>query len=105
MHTTPMYEAAPRHADTGEVAVVSVKSGHSNPVEIPELVEAAGSATAFAYSTHGLYSAPPSEKGVVQLQHDELVSFRGASRAFSTACLAMAPSQAIGWPTTTIALG
>lgn len=78
MHDTPMYEAALRHPGTGEVAVVSVKSGNSNPVEIPELVEAAGGATAYAYSTHGLYTASPAENGVIQLQHAELVSFMGA---------------------------
>lgn len=78
MHDTPMYEAALRHRDTGQVAVVSVKSGSSNPVEIPELAEAAGSAQAYAYSTHGTYSAPPSEHGVIEIQRSELVSFMAA---------------------------
>lgn len=78
MHDTPMYEAALRHPDTGQVAVVSVKSGSSNPVEIPELAEAAGSAEAYAYSTHGMYSAPPREHGVIEIQSCELVSFMAA---------------------------
>jgi hypothetical protein len=75
MHDTPMYEAALRHPDTGQVAVVSVKSGSSNPVDIPKLAEAAGSAQAYAYSTHGMYIAPPSQHGVIEIPTSELVSF------------------------------
>jgi len=73
-HDTPMYEAALRHP-TGELAVVSVKSGHSNPVPIPELAEAAGAARAYAYSTHDKYTAPPGDYDVIAIEHDELITF------------------------------
>jgi hypothetical protein len=56
MHDTPMYEAALRKKGSAEVAVVSVKSGPSNPVPMQALAAAAGPAKAFAYSTHGLYA-------------------------------------------------
>ncbi|MDE3075035.1 MAG: hypothetical protein KGJ86_06360 [Chloroflexota bacterium] len=75
MHDTPMYEAALRHKDSGELAVVSVKSGRSNPVPIPELAEAAGDARAYAYSTDGIHSASPSEYGVVEIEHQQLLRF------------------------------
>jgi hypothetical protein len=48
LHDTPIYEAALRRSDTGQLAVVSVKSGASNPVPIPELVEAGA-----AWLVHG----------------------------------------------------
>jgi hypothetical protein len=51
MHDTPMYEAALRRSGTGDLAVVSVKSGNRE-AQIPELAEAADRATAYAYSTH-----------------------------------------------------
>lgn len=74
MHDTPMYEAALRRLD-GQLAVVSVKSGPSAPVPIPELAAAAaeGGAHAFAYSTHHNYSASPAEHGVVEITRAQLV--------------------------------
>ena len=57
MHDTPMYEAALRHPDDGRLAVVSVKSGASNAVPIPELAAAAGDAQAYAYSRLMAYTA------------------------------------------------
>jgi len=73
MHDTPMYEAALRRKGSGEVAVVSVKSGPSNPVPMQELALAAGSAKAYAYSTHGLYSG--NEDKVIRIKTSELVGF------------------------------
>jgi hypothetical protein len=78
MHDTPMYEAALRHIDSGQLAVVSVKSGASNPVPIPELAQAAGGAKPYAYSTHDRYAAPPSEHGVIAIKREELVGFIAA---------------------------
>ena len=75
MHDTPMYEAALRRAATGELAVVSVKSGSSNPVPIEDLATAAGRAQPYAYSTHELYSAPPAEHGVLEIQRSDLIGF------------------------------
>jgi len=74
MQDTPMYEAALRRLD-GQLAVVSVKSGPSSPVPIPELAAAAadGGAQAFAYSTHGRYTAPPADHGVTEIMRDQLV--------------------------------
>jgi hypothetical protein len=77
MHATPMYEAALRKSGTGDLAVVSVKSGNSE-VQIPELAQAAGGATAYAYSTAARYTATPSEHGVIKLETGELVSFMAA---------------------------
>jgi hypothetical protein len=77
MHDTPMYEAALRHLGSGDVAVVSVKSGPSNPVPIPELGKAAGGAHAFAYSTHNRYTAPPDKYDVTTLTSGELIGFIG----------------------------
>ncbi len=75
MHDTPVYEAALRHRDGGELAVVAVKSGASNPVPVAELAAAARGARAFAYSTHDAYSASPAEHGVTCLTRQELVDF------------------------------
>lgn len=57
------------------MAIVSVKSGNSNPVPIEELAIAAGPATAYAYSTHGLYTATPAEHGIIAIERQELTSF------------------------------
>ena len=75
MHDTPMYEAALRRPD-GQLAVVSVKSGPSSPVPIPELAAAAadGAAQAFAYSTHGRYTAAPAEHGVIEVRPKQLIA-------------------------------
>ncbi len=75
MHDTPMYEAALRHREDGHLAVVSVKSGASNPVPVADLAEAAGDAQAYAYSTHRLYSASPGECGVIEITRPQLVGF------------------------------
>lgn len=74
-HDTPMYEAALRHTDTGQLAVVSVKSGHTNPVPIPELAKAAGEAQPYAYSTHHKYTTDPGEHGVIEIEDDQLIAF------------------------------
>lgn len=71
MHDTPMYEAALRRVGTGDVAVVSVKSGESNPVS----VEALAAAARPAYSTHGKYTAPPARHGVTAITDTELFGF------------------------------
>jgi hypothetical protein len=73
MHDTPMYEAALRRKGTGELAVVSVKSGPSNPVPLKELRAAANGATTYAFSTHDCYNG--SSKGVTKITTGELVSF------------------------------
>jgi hypothetical protein len=74
-HDTPMYEAALRHPGTGKLAVVSVKSGRTNPVPIPALAKAAGNAQAYAYSTHQKYTATPGKHGVIAIEHDQLITF------------------------------
>jgi hypothetical protein len=74
MHDTPMYEATLRNRK-GRLGVVSVKSGASSPVPIPELAEAAGEAQPFAYSTHDAYTAPPSEHGVIAIEREQLMTF------------------------------
>ncbi|PZS11733.1 MAG: hypothetical protein DLM64_06055 [Solirubrobacterales bacterium] len=74
-HDTPMYEAALIHPTSGELAVVSVKSGHSSFVPIPELAEAAGEARAYAYSTHDNYTKPPDAYGVIKIERDKLIAF------------------------------
>ena len=78
MHDTPVYEAALRHKDTGQLTVVSVKSGAGNPVPVPELAKAAGGAKPYAYSTHNSYSAPPGKHGVIEIRRDEVVAFMDA---------------------------
>jgi hypothetical protein len=80
MHDTPVYEAALRHRD-GRLAVVSVKSGPSSPVPIPELAEAAGDAQAYAYSTHDRYTDDPAKHGVIALHRHQLVDFMAAHPA------------------------
>ncbi|MCW3001923.1 MAG: hypothetical protein JWQ20_1221 [Conexibacter sp.] len=76
MNDTVMYEAALRRRG-GQLAVVSVKSGLSAWVPIPELAEAAaqGRAQAFAYSTEGLYSKPPADFGVHPIDRQDLLAF------------------------------
>lgn len=71
---TPVYEAVLLNANK-ERAVVSVKSGHSNELPIPELKKAAGEATAYAYSTHAKYTELPSEHDVIEIKQDELIAF------------------------------
>ena len=78
MHDTPVSEAALRHKDTGQLAVVSVKSGAGNPVPVPELAKAAGGAKPYVYSTHRAYSALPREHGVIEIEREELVAFMDA---------------------------
>lgn len=75
MRDTPVYEAAFRHRDDGRMAVVSVKSGTSNPVPIEKLKEAAAQAQAFAFSTHDLYTCPPEAAGVGRIDIPQLVKF------------------------------
>jgi hypothetical protein len=72
-----MYEAALRRRD-GQLAVVSVKSGPSSPVPIPELAAAAadGGAQAFAYSTHARYTAPPADHEVTEIERDQLIELK-----------------------------
>jgi len=59
MHDTPIHEAALRRAATGELAVVSVKSGSSNPLPIEDLATAAGRAQPYAYSMARFTSLHP----------------------------------------------
>ena len=73
MHDTPMYEAALRKKGTGDVAVVSVKSGPSNPVPLDALRAAANGARTYAFSTHSLYAG--NSKGVIKITTAELISF------------------------------
>lgn len=73
MHDTPMYEAAFREKGTGDVAVVSVKSGPSNAVPLDELRAAANGAKVYAFSTHDLYTG--SSAGITKITTPELVSF------------------------------
>jgi hypothetical protein len=75
MRDTPMYEAAFRHRDRDAVGVVSVKSGGSAQVPIPELATAAGEAEAFAFSTHARYSADPEAHGVTAIDPAQIVAF------------------------------
>lgn len=75
MHDTPMYEAALKQPGSGHMAVVSVKSGSSNPVPVVELAEASGPAQAFAYSTHELYTERPDKHGVIKIKTADLVGF------------------------------
>jgi hypothetical protein len=75
MHDTPMYEAALKHNATGQLAVVSVKSGAGNSVPIAALATAAGDAQPYAYSTHGNYSADPAKHGVIMIDHYALLAF------------------------------
>lgn len=73
MHDTPIYEAALRAKGTGEIAIVSVKSGPSNPVPLDELRAAANGAKTYAFSTHDRYTG--SSKGITKITMTELVSF------------------------------
>ena len=78
MHDTPMYEAAFRNR-SGELAVVSVKSGETAPVPIVDLANAAGDAQPFAFSTHDRFTEPPADHGVRQIDQQDLVDFMTAS--------------------------
>lgn len=75
MGSTPLYEAAFRHQTDGRLAVISVKSGASNPVPIEDLTKAAGDAEIFVCSTHDQFSAPPQDYGARPILRADLVRF------------------------------
>ncbi|WP_249019134.1 hypothetical protein [Conexibacter sp. S30A1] len=73
LHDTPVYEAALRRPGSGKVAVVSVKSGPDNHVDMRALRDAAGSAKAFAYSTHNRYEGK--QDGITKITTRSLTAF------------------------------
>lgn len=71
--STPTYEAALRRARDDDTAVVSVKSGASNPVPLDSLREAAGAAHAYAFSTHDRYEG--NRQDITIIARSEILNF------------------------------
>lgn len=75
LNDTPLYEAALRHLEDGQIAVVAVKSGTANPVPVSQVVKAVPGAKVFVCSNHDLYSEDPAGLGAIPIRKQDLVEF------------------------------
>ena len=70
-----LYEAALINRETGEMAVVAVKSGEGNQVPVKDVVGAVPEAKAFVCSTHDNFSEDPESVGATAITQGDLVKF------------------------------